>query len=118
MGNKDSGRTDLDGQESHFVEWYTSTRIPILAHVPGYLRSRVYRLAEHNELGGRAPTDVNKKPPFKFLAIHEWFKEGATVVDLPEFKKCMSDAEPWKKEGEEVVAEMEDRLFALYKSFT
>lgn len=116
MGSKEG--TDRAGQESHFIDWYTSTRIPLLVQVPGYLRSRVYRLAEHTELAGRAPTtSINENTPYKFLAIHEWSMDGAVVVDSSEFKMCMTDAEPWKMEGEEVVAEMEDRLFALYKVF-
>ncbi|KAJ3836862.1 hypothetical protein F5878DRAFT_585961 [Lentinula raphanica] len=109
-------------QEDHFIQWYTSTRIPRLAVVPGYMRSRVFRLAEQPvELAGKASSNKSRttkaQSPFSLLAIHEWNVEGAEVIDLPEFKMCMTDAESWKMEGEEAIAVMEDRLFGLYKVF-
>ncbi|KAJ3967846.1 hypothetical protein EV361DRAFT_1006040, partial [Lentinula raphanica] len=108
--------------EDHFIQWYTSTRIPRLAVVPGYMRSRVFRLAEQPvELAGKASSNKSRttkaQSPFSLLAIHEWNVEGAEVIDLPEFKMCMTDAESWKMEGEEAIAVMEDRLFGLYKVF-
>ncbi|KAJ3752551.1 hypothetical protein EV360DRAFT_55001 [Lentinula raphanica] len=109
-------------QEDHFIQWYTSTRIPRLAVVLGYIRSRVFRLAEQPvELAGKASSNKTRttkvQSPFSLLAIHEWNVEGTEVIDLPEFKMCMTDAESWKMEGEEVIAVMEDRLFGLYKVF-
>ncbi|KAF9078674.1 hypothetical protein BDP27DRAFT_1169934, partial [Rhodocollybia butyracea] len=59
-------------QEENFIQWYTSTRIPLLTLVPGYIRSRVFRLTEQAELAGKATVDSKAKSPFKFLAIHEW----------------------------------------------
>ncbi|KAJ3794667.1 hypothetical protein GGU11DRAFT_285142 [Lentinula aff. detonsa] len=117
--NKDQEQEEskFKAQEDHFIRWYTSTRIPRLAIVPGYKRSRVFRLAEHAELAGRASSSGHARSPFNLLAIHEWNVEGAEVVNLPEFKMCMTDAESWKLEGEETVAVMEDRLFGLYKVF-
>ncbi|KAJ3862140.1 hypothetical protein EV359DRAFT_45787 [Lentinula novae-zelandiae] len=104
-------------QEDHLVQWYTSTRIPQLALAPGYIRSRVFRLTEHAELAGRAAKKVKPQSPSTLLAIHEWRVDGAKVINSLEFKMCMTDTEPWKMEGEEAVAVMEDRMFELYKVF-
>ncbi|KIK68442.1 hypothetical protein GYMLUDRAFT_35864 [Collybiopsis luxurians FD-317 M1] len=115
--NKEQREDSRAAQESHFIQWYASTRIPLLAVVPGYRRSRVYTLTEHVELAGRAAGTANLNAPFRFLAVHEWDAEGADVTGSSEFKMCMTDAEPWKMEGDEAVAEMEDRMFGLYKDF-
>ncbi|KAF5366116.1 hypothetical protein D9757_010937 [Collybiopsis confluens] len=104
------------GQEARFIDWYTSTRIPLLAVVPKYIRSRVFALAEHVELAGRAAT--SSTPVYNFLAIHEWDAEGSEVTASSEFKMSMTAAEPWQVEGGEAgVVEMEDRMFGLYKDF-
>ncbi|KAJ3891407.1 hypothetical protein GG344DRAFT_47427 [Lentinula edodes] len=104
-------------QEDHLVQWYTSTRIPQLALAPGYIRSRVFRLTEHAELAGRAAKKVVPQSPSTLLAIHEWHVDGAEVINSSEFKMCMKNTEPWRMEGEEAVAVMEDRMFELYKVF-
>ncbi|KAJ3849888.1 hypothetical protein EV368DRAFT_46432 [Lentinula lateritia] len=104
-------------QEDHLVRWYTGTCIPQLALAPGYIRSRVFRLTEHAELAGRATKKVKPQSPSTLLAIHEWCVDGTEVIDSPEFKMCMMDTEPWKMEGEEAVAVMENRMFGLHKVF-
>ncbi|KAJ4490077.1 hypothetical protein J3R30DRAFT_28617 [Lentinula aciculospora] len=119
MKNKDTeqDQSRYKAQEDHFTHWYTSTHIPLLTAVPGYMRSRVFRLIEHTELAGKAAKSVQGNNPFSLLAIHDWSVEGVKIVNSPEFQMYMTDAEPWKMEGEEAVALMEDRLFGLYKVF-
>ncbi|KAF5371647.1 hypothetical protein D9758_003589 [Tetrapyrgos nigripes] len=120
--------------EQAFLQWYSKTRVPLLSKVPGWMRSRIFRLVDFTEMGGGARTHkgqnalVNSqldKPPMKFLALHEWDREGADVTASHEFKATMvnDDEVPWQvalglKEGEGApLAEMEDRRFSLYKAF-
>ncbi|KAL0573759.1 hypothetical protein V5O48_008202 [Marasmius crinis-equi] len=105
--------------EAEFLKWYSETRIHLLSKVPGWVRSRVFRLEDHNELAGMADkaSPLAKRAPTKFVALHEWDREGAEVVDSTEFKECITAEQPWTTQGQKAYAEMEDRRFALYRKF-
>ncbi|KAJ8082791.1 hypothetical protein AAF712_003639 [Marasmius tenuissimus] len=105
--------------EAEFLNWYSATRIELLSKVPGWIRSRVFKLEAHSELAGMADkaSPLSKRPPTKFVALHEWNREGAEVVDSHEFKECITAERPWTTQGQKAYAEMEDRRFGLYKVF-
>ncbi|KAK7034500.1 hypothetical protein VNI00_012347 [Paramarasmius palmivorus] len=105
--------------EKELLKWYSETRIPLLSKVPGWKRSRIYKLEDHLELAGMADkaSPLAKKGPTKYMALHEWDRDGSDVVVSSEFKECMTAERPWTTEGQKAYAEMEDRRFGLYKRF-
>ncbi|KAG7095346.1 hypothetical protein E1B28_006107 [Marasmius oreades] len=105
--------------EAEFINWYSATRIELLRRVPGWIRSRVFKIEGHLELAGMVDkvSPLVKKPPTKFIALHEWDTEGIEVIGSTKFKECMTAEQPWTTEIQKAYAEMEDRRFALYKTF-
>ncbi|ESK91205.1 hypothetical protein Moror_2925 [Moniliophthora roreri MCA 2997] len=105
--------------EKEFLTWYSETRIPLLSKVPGWNRSRIFMLEDHGELAGMADkaSPLANKAPTKYMALHEWDRDAAEVMDSLEFKECMTAERPWTTQGQKAYAEMEDRRFELYKKF-
>ncbi|KAI1791965.1 hypothetical protein LXA43DRAFT_888206 [Ganoderma leucocontextum] len=74
--------------EGEFCRWYDEEHIPLLARVPGWVRSRRYVLQ-----GKLGDPDSSDRPP-KFLAIHEW-----ASLDALETKQYMRATNtPWRTE--------------------
>ncbi|THU84331.1 hypothetical protein K435DRAFT_765157 [Dendrothele bispora CBS 962.96] len=118
------GTTDKPNAEDAFLKWYSQTRVPLLSKVPGWIRSRIYRLNGYTDMAGGSkdvkgvPDAVKTWEPMKFLALHEWDRDGMEITGSPEFKMCMTEERPWTLPGSETpMAEMEDRRFGLYKAF-
>ncbi|KAF9269707.1 hypothetical protein L218DRAFT_850356 [Marasmius fiardii PR-910] len=105
--------------EAEFIDWYSTTRVELLKKVPGWIRSRIYKIESHSELAGMADKAslLAKKSPTKFIALHEWDRDGVEVIDSNEFKECMTAERPWTTQVQKAYAEMEDRRFSLYKMF-
>ncbi|CDO68429.1 hypothetical protein BN946_scf184707.g10 [Trametes cinnabarina] len=79
----------VPGAEEDFHKWYDGEHIPLLAKVPGWVRSRRFVLVDSGAIGSEAK---GERPP-KFLAIHEW--ESADVFERSDFKAA-SETE-WTK---------------------
>ncbi|KAI0363508.1 hypothetical protein BV20DRAFT_975606 [Pilatotrama ljubarskyi] len=95
--------------EDDFNRWYGEEHIPLLAKIPGWLRSRRFVLVEAGASGSEA-TDT--KPP-KYLAIHEWADLAA--FETPEFKECVET--PWTKKTLENAVVFHRRLFKLMRTW-
>ena len=80
--------------------WYVEEHIPMLLAVPGWRRSRRYRLA-----AGDGPT---------YLSLHEIDSQAA--FDSPEYKAAVST--PWRDRIVGSAIGREKRVFELHKSFS
>ncbi|KAL7284890.1 hypothetical protein ACG7TL_002204 [Trametes sanguinea] len=97
------------GAEEEFNRWYDEEHIPLLAQVPGWVRSRRFVLVDAGAIGSEAK-DV--KPP-KFLAIHEW--EGMEAFERPDF--IATTETEWTKRVLEKVAVFERRRMTLLRTW-
>jgi hypothetical protein len=79
--------------------WYVEEHIPMLLAVPGWRRSRRYRLAS-----GDGPT---------YLSLHEI--DSLAAFDSPEYKAATTT--PWRNRIVESAIGRERRVFELHKSF-
>jgi hypothetical protein len=80
--------------------WYVEEHIPMLLAVPGWRRSRRYRLAS-----GDGP---------RYLSLHEIDSQAA--FDSPEYKAATST--PWRDRIVASAIGREKRVFELHKSFS
>jgi hypothetical protein len=85
----------LDDMEA----WYVEEHIPMLLAVPGWRRSRRYRLAS-----GDGP---------RYLSLHEIDSQAA--FETPEYKAAVST--PWRDRIVGSAIGREKRVFELHKSF-
>lgn len=104
MDVKESGLEELD-------KWYAEEHIPLLAKVPGWIRSRRFVLKDSGIRGLDVPEE--KVPP-KYLTIHEY----ASAPDFggKEFQAAVNT--PWRTKVMESVVARERRVFKHYKSFS
>ncbi|KAH9848163.1 hypothetical protein C2E23DRAFT_889400 [Lenzites betulinus] len=97
--------------EAEFNRWYEEEHIPLLAKVPGWVRSRRFELESAGATGSEAkPGDA---PP-KYLAIHEW--ENPTAFETAEFKAAVSTEWMTKIRNESIV-EMKRRVLKFVRSW-
>lgn len=97
--------------EEEFNKWYDEEHIPMLAKVPGWIRSRRFVLKDWGQMGVLGQKE-QKEPP-KFLAVHEW-----TSLDgqqSKEFKDAMST--PWREKVAKGVLSRERRVVAFLKKW-
>lgn len=102
--------TDVKGgTEEDYNRWYDEEHIPMLAAVPGWVRSRRFVLKDWSQ--GGAVTE--KKSPPKFLAVHEW----QTLPDpkSKEYEAAMNT--PWRAEIVKTWVSYERRFFKHHKSW-
>ncbi|KAA1468025.1 hypothetical protein DENSPDRAFT_365059 [Dentipellis sp. KUC8613] len=94
--------------EEEFNKWYDEEHVPLLAAVPGWIRSRRFVLKDSGSLGKEGP----KRVP-KYLAVHEW-----NSLDGQGGEKFKAIFTPWRtKVVETIVTSQERRVFKLYKSW-
>ena len=79
--------------------WYAEEHIPMLLAVPGWRRSRRYRLAS-----GDGP---------RYLSLHEI--DSRAAFDTPEYKAAVST--PWRDRVVASAIGREKRVFELHRSF-
>ncbi|KAI0034170.1 hypothetical protein K488DRAFT_46084 [Vararia minispora EC-137] len=98
--------------EEDFNRWYDEEHIPMLAKVPGWVRSRRFVLKEDGVMGveGLKRTEA---PP-KHLAVHEWATQEKLESDA--YKQAMST--PWRTKVLESVVRKTRREMELYKQWT
>jgi hypothetical protein len=92
MSVPSSGVADMEA-------WYVEEHIPMLLAVPGWRRSRRYRLAS-----GDGP---------RYLSLHEI--DSVAAFDTPEYKAAVST--PWRERIVGSAIGREKRVFSLHKSF-
>ena len=94
-----------DGAEEAVTRWYEEEHIPMLAKIPGWLRSRVFRTPSVIE-GGKAEV--------KIVTLHEYAKENG--LEGPEHKAAMST--PWRDEVfAKYIAQKGRRTYELFYVF-
>jgi len=98
--------------EENFDRWYEEEHIPMLAQVPGWLRSRRFILKEESCFG----TDQSKRvmPPPKHLAIHEW----ASQEKLDSDAYALAVNTPWRNKIHNSAVRKTRREFELYRAWT
>ena len=97
--------------ENEFNKWYDK-HIDKVDKVPGWIRSRRYKLVSNRERGGKADPSLSKEP-CNYLALHEFEYDRDTTQNFEEMKEVVNDAKGMfgQLEDEDV------RWFKLYKVF-
>jgi hypothetical protein len=100
--------------EEDFNRWYDDEHIPMLAKVPGWVRSRRFILKEEGVAG--VDTDGAKRtgPPPKYLAVHEWASQEKQESDA--YKQAMNT--PWRTKVQEAITQKARREMELWKQWT
>ncbi|EIM92242.1 uncharacterized protein STEHIDRAFT_143659 [Stereum hirsutum FP-91666 SS1] len=88
--------------EEEFNRWYDEEHIPLLAKVPGWIRSRRFVLKEAAKAGTKA---TGGQPP-KYLAVHEW-ASGKEREGTEEYKIATST--PWRTRLQSSITDRERR---------
>jgi hypothetical protein len=103
--------SDLTDEE--YNRWYEEEHIPLLAKVPGWLRSTRWMLKDAH---GKDMAEVDKSKVPRFLAIHEWESKESLVTK--EMKVATTTEWRARVMGSiDPVAE-ERRQFGLWKEFS
>lgn len=96
--------------EDEFNKWYEEEHIPMLAKVPGWVRSRRFVL----EFAGATGSEAKEGQPPKYMAIHEW--EVPAAFETTEFKEATST--PWmEKIKQTAVVDARRRVFKFVRSW-
>lgn len=97
---------DEAAAEKEVVKWYVDEHIPMLAKIPGWLRSRVLRTPSVIEDGAAAVR--------KIVTLHEYSRENG--LDGPEHKAAMDT--PWRTEvSDKFIGAKARRTFELFYVF-
>ncbi|KAI0327386.1 hypothetical protein GY45DRAFT_1327613 [Cubamyces sp. BRFM 1775] len=95
--------------EDGFNRWYDEEHIPMIAKVPGWVRSRRFVLSQSGAIG----TDAAKARPSKYLAIHEW--ESQPQEHSAEMKAAMTTE--WSKKVMGSVLSLQRRSLRLMRTW-
>lgn len=96
--------TALEGAEQLLDKWYDEEHVPMLAKIPGWLRTRRYRTA----------TALDKDAPLKYLILHEYARENG--LGGPEYKAATTTK--WRDDiFERVIADKHRRTYELFYVF-
>ncbi|RPD60490.1 hypothetical protein L226DRAFT_461559 [Lentinus tigrinus ALCF2SS1-7] len=97
--------------EAEFNRWFDEEHIPLLARVPGWVRSRRFVL---KEVLGKYGTVREERPP-KYLALHEWTSIDA--FQSREFRHATTT--PWRMQvlKEDRVLEYRIRVFRVARNW-
>ncbi|KZT74993.1 hypothetical protein DAEQUDRAFT_720199 [Daedalea quercina L-15889] len=98
--------------EDDLNKWYHEEHIPMLAKVPGWIRSRRFVLKDAGQMGVEGQKE-QKRPP-KYLAVHEW-----ASMDVFEAAECKAAvATPWTEKIFAGVVAKERRVMTFLKMWT
>ena len=95
--------------EEDYCKWYKEEHIPLLAKVPGWLRTRRFVLKEWNKLGTSVPDGGT--PPPKYLSVMEL--EHLEGFQSEELKHATST--PWREKIVKELVRFEKHNYAHYK---
>lgn len=96
--------------EENFNRWYDEEHIPMIAQLPGWVRSRRFVLKDWGKMGVEGQKE--QLPPPKYLAVHEW-ESGIEVINDAKVRESWQT--PWKTEVDKFVVRREKRLFEYYR---
>jgi len=98
--------------EEEFNKWYDEEHIPLLAKVPGWVRSRRFVLKDWGQMGVQG--QKRQVEPPKYLAVHEW-----TSLDGLESSKEYKEATgtPWMEKVMKGVVSRERRVMTFLKKW-
>ena len=101
--------------KAEFNRWFDEEHIPLLARVPGWVRSRRFVLQFTRALGAETALvdKYGEGKVAKYLAIHEY--ADAHAGDTDEFKAALNT--PWAKAILGKVSRFEKRIWKLSKSW-
>ncbi len=112
---------DDPAAEAALNAWYDGEHVPMLARVPGWVRTR--RFVAHSVLsvqGTSVVSDTGAMPrtaPGKYLAIHEW--ESLDAFETEEFRAATSTEGREKVMGPEgAVVRHERRVFKFFRAWS
>ncbi|KAM5546307.1 hypothetical protein V8D89_000433 [Ganoderma adspersum] len=77
-----------DEHVADFDRWYDEEHIPLMAKIPGWVRTRRFVFADTTVLGTEAESLSPVGGPHKFLTLHEW--ESPTALATEEYKAAIS----------------------------
>jgi hypothetical protein len=89
-----------------FHAWYDTEHLPMLIKVPGWIRSRRYKLESFRKLGAA-------EDPLQFIAVHEI--DSLDALESGEFKEATST--PWRNRNVGKAKRKMVRVFEHYKTF-
>jgi hypothetical protein len=95
--------------EKDFNQWYDEEHIPLLAKVPGWVRSRRFVLQDESCVGDGELKRTS--PPPKYLAIHEWATQEK--LESEAYKHAVST--PWRARVQETLTRKSRREMELYR---
>ncbi|KAK2043347.1 alpha/beta-hydrolase [Colletotrichum somersetense] len=93
-----------ESAEPEFVKWYTQEHIPMLSKVPGWLRTRLFKISS---VGDGAGTKTS------YLGLHDYARTNG--LGGPEHKASMST--PWGAEIAKTVSAKNRRTYSLFYVF-
>ena len=96
--------------EEDFNNWYEQEHIPELSKVPGWQRTRRYKLDSSIELA-RGPAATPENPVHNYLTLHESDSEG--FITSPESVATL--VTPWSTKILQEVKAFSGRPFAIHK---
>ncbi|KAK4108038.1 alpha/beta-hydrolase [Canariomyces notabilis] len=103
---KVSLKPGVEGAEEAVTKWYREEHIPMLAKIPGWLRSRVFRAPSAIEGAGS---------PVEIVTLHEYAKVNG--LDGPEHKAAMNT--PWRDDiFAKYIAQKSRRTYELFYVFS
>lgn len=105
---------DIDpALEDELLKWYTEDRIPMLAQVRGWLRSRLFALTAADVSGSLGQQSPAYKKPTKFIALHEF--DDVVPFKSREYEDAMST--PWSKQIAPNLKNVGEGMFKIAKAF-
>lgn len=100
------------GQEEEYNKWYDEEHIPLIATIPGWIRSRRFVLKDWSRAGVEGQT--NQIPPPKYLAVHEYARTDALLS--PDTRVRLYT--PWmQKMDAEAVERLQVRRMQFHRSW-
>lgn len=102
-----TSNTPVAGHDEDFEKFYDEEHLELVAKVPGWLRSRVYKLEEYS--GAHATESTST--PGKYLAVHEFERQG--FIEAPEMGATAKT--PWAERILKVVSTEFVKVFERQK---
>ncbi|KAI0634617.1 hypothetical protein C8Q77DRAFT_1055871 [Trametes polyzona] len=100
---------DVKPEAEDFNRWYDEEHIPMMAKVPGWIRSRRFVLVDAGAIG----SDAGSAKPAKYCAIHDM--EDPATLEREEFKAATETE--WTKKSMGNATRFSARVFRLARSW-
>lgn len=104
------------GSEEEVFKWHVNEQIPLFKKVPGWLRTREYKLFDSRVLGGRvlggSTTEEYKVPP-TYLALHEF--SSPDNLSSTQFKDAIANISKTGIVGH--IARREKKVLKVFSAF-